>query len=95
MSIWQENYQLMKQLREYSITYVTFVESGGKAGDFDQQMIDKAIAVAVKIKENRDYIQKTLGRPIPTKQQECQIAVSILNGTYKADRLSSVMNRIM
>ena len=95
MSIWQENYQLMKELREYSITYVTFVESGGKAGDFDKVIIDKAIAVATKIKENRDYISKALGRAVPTVQQECQTAVSILNGTYQQDRLYSVMNRIM
>ena len=95
MSIWMENYQLMKELREFSITYVTFVESGGKIGDFDQIIIDKAIAVATKIKANRDYIREVLGKDIPTVQQECQTAISILNGTYQQDRLHSVMNRIM
>ena len=95
MSIWMENYQLMKELREYAITYVTFVESGGKAGSFEQDMIDRAVAVSVKIKENRDYILKCCGHSIPTKKQECKMATDILNNTYPVNRLHSTISRIM
>jgi len=71
------------------------VEAGGKIGDVADALINKSIAVAVKIKENRDYIEETLGRAIPSVKQECEIASSILNGTYQDSRLSSVIGRII
>ena len=95
MSIWKENYQLMLELRNFSTTYCTFIESGGKAGDFDQVLINKVIAIATKIKENRDYIDECLGREIPTVKQECDKAMEILNGSYHEDRITSVITRIM
>lgn len=95
MSIWKQNYELMLQLRNFSTTYCTFVESGGKAGDFDQVLINKVIAIATKIKENRDYIDNALGREIPTVKQECDTAMAILDGTFPEDRLHSVIARVM
>ncbi len=95
MSIWKQNYELMLQLRNFSTTYCTFVESGGKAGDFDQVLINKVIAIATKIKENRDYIDECLGREIPTVKQECETAMRILNGSLPEDRINSVIARIM
>lgn len=95
MSIWKQNYELMLQLRNFSTTYCTFIESGGKAGDFDQVLINKVIAISTKIKENRDYIDECLGREIPTVKQECDTAMAILNGTLPEDRLSSVISRLM
>ena len=95
MSIFKENYQLMLELRNFSTTYCTFIESGGKIGDFDQILINKVIALAVKIKENRDYIDECLGKDIPSVEQECNTAISILNGTYNEDRLTSVIARLM
>ena len=58
-------------------------------------LINKAIAIATKIKENRDYIDECLGRDIPTVKQECDTAMSILDGTYHEDRFSSVIQRLM
>ena len=95
MSIWKENYQLMLEIRNFSTTYCTFVESGGKAGDFDQALVNKVIALATKIKENRDYVDEYLGKEIPTVKQECDYAMGILNGTVQEDRIHSVIRRIM
>lgn len=95
MSIFKENYELMLQLRDISTTYCTFIEAGGKSGDFDSTLLNKAIALGVKIKENRDYIQTALGRKVPTKKQECKIALSLLDGSYIENRLDSVITRIM
>lgn len=93
MSIWKENYELMIQLRNFSIAYCTFVEAGGKIGDVSDALINKAIACAIQIKENRDYIDKSLGYKVPSIKDECETAISILNGTYKDDRFSSVIAR--
>lgn len=95
MTIWKENYELMLQLRNFSIAYCTFVEAGGKAGDVETSLINKAISVAVKIKENRDYIEIALGRDVPSVKDECDVAMSILDGTYKDDRFLSIIGRIM
>lgn len=94
-SIWTEDYELMNELRNYAITYCTFVESGGQIGDFADVLLNKTIAVATKIKENRDYIDGCLGRQIPTVKQECDTAMAILSGTLPEDRLSSVISRLM
>ena len=93
-SIWQEDYELMNELRNYTISYCTFVESGGKVGDFVDVLLNKTIAVATKIKANRDYIAECLGRDIPTEEEECRTALSILDGTFKEDRLHSVIARL-
>ena len=93
-SIWVEDYELMNELRNYAITYCTFVESGGKVGDFADVLLNKTIAVATKIKVNRDYVAEYLHRDIPTEKQECDTAISILNGTFKEDRLHSVIARL-
>lgn len=95
MSIWKQNYELMLQLRNFSTTYCTYIEAGGKAGTFDEALINKTIAIATKIKENRDYIEECLGREIPTVKQECETAMRILNGSLPEDRFNSVMMRIM
>ena len=95
MSIWKQNYELMLQLRNFSTTYCTFVESGGKAGDFDQVLINKAIAIATKIKENRDYIENALGRDVPTIKEECETAMRILNGSLPEDVIHQVIARVM
>ena len=95
MSIWKQNYELMLQLRNFSTTYCTFVESGGKAGDFDQVLINKVIAITMKIKENRDYIENALGRDIPTIKEECETAMRILNGSLPEDAIHQVIARVM
>ena len=95
MSIWKQNYELMLQLRNFSTTYCTYIEAGGKAGTFDEALINKTIAIATKIKENRDYIDNVIGKEIPTEKQECDMAMAILNGSLPEDRLNSVMMRIM
>lgn len=93
-SIWAEDYELMNELRNYAITYCTFVESGGQVGDFADVLLNKTIAVATKIKVNRDYIAECLLKDIPTEEEECKTAVSILEGTFKEDRLHSVIARL-
>ena len=93
--MWKENYEIMKQLRDAVITYFTFTETTGSGiGDFADAMINKAIALAIKLKENRDYIDKALSKPISTEQQEIEIANAILDGTYQEDMLASIMRRL-
>lgn len=95
MSIWRENYALMQEMRNYAIAYCTFVEAGGQIGTYADVLVNKAIAVATKIKVNRDYVDEYLGKDIPSEEQECSIADSILDGTFKEDRLHSVIARVM
>ena len=94
MSIWRENYELMNEIRNYAISYCTFVESGGHIGDFPDALINKTIAVATKMKVNRDYVAECMLKDIPTEERECEIATSILNGSYREDRLHSVIARL-
>ena len=94
MSIWKENYQLMLEMRNYAIAYCTFVEAGGQIGTYADVLLNKTIAVATKIKVNRDFIAECLLKDIPTEEEECKTAVSILEGTYKEDRLHSVIARL-
>lgn len=94
-SIWKEDYELMNELRNYTISYCTFVESGGHIGNFTEVLLNKTIAIATKIKANRDFTAKCLQHDIPSEEQECETAMSILNGTYREDRLASVISRAM
>ena len=93
-SSWTEDYELMNELRNYALTYCTFVESGGQIGDFADALLNKTIAVATKIKVNRDYIAECLLKDIPAEEEECKTAVSILEGTFKEDRLHSIIARL-
>lgn len=97
MSIWEENYQLFFKLRDYVITYCTFVENGGHAGTFEESLINKTIACVAKIRANRDYIDKYSDREIRTDEQECEIAKQILDGTYHEpnERMHSLIMRML
>lgn len=93
-SIWIENLELMEELKEYATTYVNYVRAGGHAGDFPDALVNKAIAISVKIKQNRDHIWSAMKYDIPSEDEECKTALDILNGDFKDNRLHSVIDRI-
>lgn len=93
-SLWNENYELMKELKDYTTTYVTYVQHGGHSGDFPDSLINKIIAISIKIKSNRDYFSAYMNVDIPTENEEIKIANDIMNGNYKENRLDSVIRRI-
>ena len=93
MSIWKENYKLMKESDRMTTSYLTFVDCGGHCGEYTDKIIDISIALLTKIKYNRDYINSALHYDIPTELQECQTANSILDGTFKQDRLFGIIQQ--
>lgn len=93
-SIWKEDYELMDELKDYATTYVTYVRSGGHVGDFPDSLINKTIAICMKLKSNRDYIFNAMDIDIPSERQECDTAISILSGNYKDSRLNDVIKKV-
>ena len=94
MSIWKENYQLMKELDRMATSYLTFVDCGGHDGDYTDTLINMSISLLTKIKCNRDFINSYMHCPIPTETEECITADSILDGTFVQDRLFNVIDRV-
>lgn len=95
MSISQEDYLLMKELRDYATSYCTFWECSGKIGWYTDELINKTIACVNKIIYNRNFVFESCGKPIPTFTEDLQTANSILDGTFQGNRLSSVIERIL
>lgn len=92
---WKVRYELMKQIRDASTAYCLFTESAGAGlGTFADAMVNKSIALLVKLRESRDYTEEYLHHEIRTDEQEIELAESILNGTYQEDRIHSVIRRI-
>lgn len=90
-----ENYELMKEIREYSTTFCTFFEvTQGRIGDFPDELIDKTIACFEKVLYNRLFIQKAIGKPTRSFKDNLQMAQDILDGKMVEDRLTSVIKRL-
>ena len=90
-----ENYELMRQIREYSITYCTYFEvSNGRIGTFQDELIDKTIACFEKVLYNRLFIQKACHEKTKGFKENLQMAQDILDGKNMDDRLSCVIKRI-
>ena len=91
----QENYELMKQIRDFATSYCTFEEvTNGRIGTFPDELIDKTIACFEKVLYNRLFIQDVCGEKSKTFIENLEMAKEILDGTYKEDRLHSVIKRL-
>ena len=91
----QENYELMKQIRDFATTYCTFEEvTNGRMGTFPDELIDKTIACFEKVLYNRMFVQKYCNETPKTFVENLEMAKEILEGTYKEDRLHSVIKRL-
>lgn len=93
-SIWKENYELMKELQSVATAYVTYVQMGGHIGSYPDQLVNKAIAVCQKVKANRDSGYEYAGKQIPSIQDECKTAVSLINGSYAESPITGVFERL-
>lgn len=93
--IWKQDLELMEELRDYAKTYVLFVRNGGNSGDFVDVLIDKTIAICMKLKSHRDYVKKQTEGIMRTDEEWCELADKILKGEYTPNnRLLDVIERI-
>lgn len=61
----KEYFEEFIKIRECSIAFVQYVDTGGNTCEFTDRMIDEVIDCVMKLKANRDYIYKYLGKAIP------------------------------
>ena len=94
ISIWKENYQIIKELNRYSTSYITYVENGGRVSDYTDILTNKIISLSIKLKENRDYVSQVCEDAIPTEKNEVNDAIALLNGTYQNGRLYDILDKI-
>ena len=91
----KENYELMKSIREFAISYCTFYEAtGGRIGTYPDELIDKTIACFEKVLYNRLFVQKNSGETPKTFKDNLQMATDIIEGNAKEDRVHSVIRRL-
>ena len=90
-----ENYQLRREIRDYATAYCTFEEvTNGRIGTFPDELIDKTIACFEKVLYNRLFIQDVCNEKPRSFVENLEMATQILDGTYKEDRLHSVIKRL-
>ena len=73
-SIYRQNEEYFEELRDYVIAYVQFVKSGGCVSEYTDKLTDKTIDIVMKIKANRDYVNRCMNYPeILYDQKGCRI----------------------
>lgn len=91
----KENYELMKQIRDFSTSYCTFFEtSGGRIGTYPESLIDKTIACFEKVLYNRLFIQEACHEQPRSFTDNLKMAQEILDGSYQDDDIHSLMKRV-
>ena len=94
-SINKENYELMKSIREFAISYCTFYEAtGGRIGTYPDELLDKTIACFEKILYNRQFVQTYCDETPKNLKENLQYATDILEGNIQEDRIHSVIKRL-
>lgn len=61
----KEELEAFEKIKEYSIAFCQYINSGGNTCDFTDKMINEVIDCAMKLKANRDYLYKYCGYEIP------------------------------
>ena len=85
----------MREIRDFATAYCTFEEvTNGRMGTYPDELIDKTIACFEKVLYNRLYIQKYCHETPKTFTENLEMAQQILDGSYKDDRLHSVIQRL-
>ena len=63
-SIYRENQAYFNELQNVVIAYVQYVNSGGTISSFSELMENKTIDLAMKIKANRDKVDRAMNKPV-------------------------------
>lgn len=89
-SIFREDNATFRQIMECSIAYVKYVENGGCISRFSGNMTNQVIDLAMKLKANRDYVDKCLGKEIIQYDEEgnkIEVRPEVSEGTPKANKV--------
>ena len=92
-----DNYMLMKNIRDFAISYCTFFEAtrgSGGLGAYADELINKSFACFKKLEENQNYVNKYCHIKEKSKDEYLEIAKNILNKTYIESRTSNVIERL-
>ena len=92
MSIFREDNDTIRNMMECSIAYVKFVDNGGCICAFTTDMTNELIDLAMKLKANRDYVDKCLGRELIQYDKEgnkVTVRPKVSEGEFKADKVHS------
>lgn len=91
----KENYDLMKQIRDFAISYCTFFETtNGRIGTYPDELIDRTVACFEKVLYNRMFIQTACHEKPKSFKENLEMAQKILEGTLKDDDIFSIMQRL-
>ena len=92
MSIFREDNDTIRNMMECSIAYTKFVDNGGCICAFTLDMTNELIDLAMKLKANRDYVDKCLGRELiqyDEKGNKTTVRSEVSEGEFKADKVRS------
>lgn len=93
-SIYRQENEYFRQIREYSIAYCVYVDNGGTISNFTDNMVDNIIDIAMKLKATRDYLAEYWGEEVikydkEGNRKQKKVRSKVSKGTHKADKVRS------